>query len=191
VAGKQKTFRQGKALDDLQTMLAMQGDTKAFSLLYKRWHPRLLRHARSLARHTEDARDIMQDAAIAIARNIHRLETPENFGPWAYTIVRNRAANHIKRRQRERSLKTVIRTEANIQSPPTPPPERADTLRDLIETLRPNDREVLCSYYVDGMTVREISDCLGLPAGTVKSRLYKARTHLKSAYETLKGLPNE
>jgi len=191
VAGKKHTFHQTKALDDLQAMLAIQGDIKAFSLLYKRWHPRLLRHALSLAKHREDAHDIMQEAAIAIARNIHRLERPENFGPWAYTIVRNRAANHIKRLQRERTLKTAIRAEVNTQSPPASPPERADTLHDLIETLSPNDHEVLSAYYVDGMSVREISSCLGLPAGTVKSRLYKARTHLKSAYETLKGYSNE
>lgn len=191
MAGKQHIVHHTKALDDLQAMLAMQGDTKAFSLLYKRWHPRLLRHARSLTRHNEDAHDIMQDAAITIARNIHRLQAPENFGPWAYTIVRNRAANHIKRLQRERALKTAIHTQASLQSSQELHPERAETLRDLIETLSPNDREVLSAYYVDGMSVQEISGCLGLPAGTIKSRLYKARTHLKSAYETLKGYANE
>lgn len=184
---RSQNLHQAKALDELQVALAMDGDAKAFALLYRRWHPRLLRHARSLAGHSEDARDIMQDAAMAIARNIHRLKNPESFGPWAYTIVRNRAANHIKRVQRDRSAIANMRTQAGTQSNQPPITERADQLRDLISTLPISDQEVLSAYYVDGMSVSEIASCLAIPSGTIKSRLYKARAHLKSAYANLKG----
>ncbi len=84
--GKKSAINQIDALDEMQVILSMEGDRRAFSLLYRRWHPRLLRHAQQLIRHREDAHDIMQESAIAIAKNIHRLETPKNFGPWAYTI---------------------------------------------------------------------------------------------------------
>lgn len=186
---KRQTRSEGQALDDLQVSLAMAGEARAFQLLYKRWHPRLLRHARGLVGHPDEALDVMQDAAMAIARNIHRLERPESFGPWAYTIVRNRAANHIKQNQRHRSLKKAARTVQDFDQTKAPAIERADQLRELIATLAVIDRDVLSAYYVDGMSVHEIAACLGLPPGTVKSRLHTARTHLKTAYDALERTP--
>lgn len=183
---RQKTYRVD-ALDDLQVSLAMSGDKEAFSLLYRRWYPRLLRHAKGLVKHPEDARDVLQDAAIAIARNIHRLKNPKMFGPWAYTIVRNRAANHVKHLQRERLLKDAVRADNDLNNVPVPASSRADQLRELIHALSMPDQEVLSAYYVDGMSISEISECLALPSGTVKSRLFTARAHLKLAYQENEG----
>lgn len=188
---RQQLSYQLHALDELQVALAMQGDRAAFSLLYRRWHPRLLRHARSLVRHPEDARDIMQEAGMAIAKNIHRLQEPEKFGPWAYTIVRNRCASHIKRLQKDRSLKNAIRTEIAIGIEQSPNDERTDHLRVLIQSLHPADQEVLSAYYVDGMSIDDIATCLAIPSGTVKSRLYTARAHLKHAYAAQQGAHHE
>ena len=63
----------GEALDIYQAGLAMEGDKDAFTLLYRRWHPKLLKLAIRLTRHTDDARDVMQDTALVIARDIHKL----------------------------------------------------------------------------------------------------------------------
>ncbi len=183
----QQIAYQSKVLDALQIALAMEGDKQAFTLLYQRWHPRLLRHARRLVGHPDAVQDVMQDAAMAIARNIHRLKNPDSFGPWAYVIVRNRAANHIKNLQKHRMIKDTLRMESEIYNhgplAPEPVPDKAQHLIDLIPKLPLSDQEVLCAYYVNGMSVSEISTCLHVPAGTVKSRLYKARAHLKLAYD--------
>jgi len=188
---EEQTKFQAAALDELQAALAIAGDRKAFELLYRRWHPRLLRHARRLVGHSDDAQDVLQDAALAIARNIHRLQSPSSFGPWAYTIIRNRAANHIKRKQRDRSLKDEFQREADSKPRETTTNNQADDLRDLFRTLPMMDQEVLSAYYVDGMSVNEISLCLSKPSGTIKSRLHSARTRLKAAYDSMKGYQNE
>jgi len=169
----------------------MAGDEEAFSLLYRRWHPRLLRHAGRITPNSEDACDVMQEAAVAMARNIHRLENPESFGPWVYTIVRNRALNHIKRKKRDHTLKEAFKSEPCHNSTPVVEDNRADLLRDLIRTLTASDQEILIAYYVDGMSVVEISECLAAPAGTIKSRLHGARARLKLAYQSRQGNDNE
>ncbi len=174
-----------QALDAYQVALAMDGDRQAFDRLYRRWHPRLLRHAHRLTGQVEDARDVMQEVAMALVRNIHRLRDPEQFGPWAYTIVRNRAASFIKRTVRDRDLVKAVSVEAQtLGEGVDTADERTDELSRLIETLPITDREVLSAYYVDGMSVAEIAACLAIAPGTVKSRLHTARTHLKTAYET-------
>lgn len=180
-AGETPTASIG-ALDELQVALAMDGDQHAFALLYRRWHPRLLRHAMLLTGNPDDANDVMQEAAMAIARNIHRLQHPNKFGPWAYTIVRNKTANYIRYAQRDRKLKDLVRDDTTGGIDETPADERANTLRDLIEQLSERDREILTAYYVDGMSVKEIAVCVSVPVGTVKSRLHTARTRLKSNY---------
>lgn len=91
-----------KALDEYQAALAINGDARAFELLYKRWHPRLLRFAYRLTASEEEASDVMQEAAMTIAKNINRLESPASFPAWAYTIVRRRAGDHIQSIVRQR-----------------------------------------------------------------------------------------
>ncbi len=179
-----------QALDAYQAALAMDGDRDAFDRLYRRWHPRLLRHAHRLTGHSEDARDVMQEAAMALVKNIHRLRDPDQFGPWAYTIVRNRSASFIQRVVRDRDLKRTAASEAQMEAEQADK-GRSDDLLSLIATLPLADREVLSAYYVDGMAVAEIAACLALAPGTVKSRLHTARTHLKAAYDTQEGVTHE
>ncbi len=169
----------------------MDGDADAFEQLYRRWHPRFLRHATRLLGNSDEALDVCQTAAIAIAQNIHRLEQAENFGSWCYTILRNRAVDHIRQKKKHRSIQAAMTAEAQ----PAPAKHPADTSayewQDLIRTLSATDREVLTTYYVDDMTINEIARCLAIPAGTVKSRLSAARQRLKAAYNASEGDQHE
>lgn len=94
-----------KALDSFQAAKARDGDRHAFELLYKRWHAPLLRFAYRQIGHADSAKDVMQDAALAMAKNIHRLSDPDMFSNWAYTIVRRRCADHIKANIKDINLK--------------------------------------------------------------------------------------
>ncbi len=169
-----------KALDNYQASLAMGGDQHAFALLYKRWHPRLLRLALRLTRNPEDAQDVMQDSAITIAKNIYKLEKPESFSAWAYTIVRRRSADHIKRAIHHREIKT--RAEAQPLASHATTPEDRLTLKQVLESLPQTDRAILTLFYSDGFSGKEIALALGVPIGTVKSRLFTAREKLKHIY---------
>ncbi|WP_018995804.1 RNA polymerase sigma factor [Hirschia maritima] len=169
------------ALDEYQVVLAIQGDRKAFELLYKRWHPKLMRFALRHMNDREVAQDVMQNAALTIAKDIHRLKEPAAFGAWAYTIVRRRVADQIKRNVRLRNVQTELAKQ------PDPPPERSVdeklALKQALVSLPASDRQMLTFFYVDGMKLTEIAAGLKIPMGTVKSRLFNAREKLKSIYE--------
>lgn len=171
-----------KALDAYQAACACAGDEAAFSLLYKRWHGRLLRFAYRQTGHPEAARDVMQEAALSMARNIHRLKDPELFSSWAYTIVRRRAADHIAANIKDRALKaSYVPDEAINMSGQT---ERDLALKQGLAQLPEEQRLLLTLFYVEGLTGAELSAAMGLPIGTIKSRLFAAREHLKSIYDT-------
>lgn len=174
------------ALDEYQAALAMTGDARAFELLYRRWHPRLLRFAYRLVMNEDEARDLMQDASLSIASNIHRLEDPAKFAAWAYMIVRRRAADHIKTSVRQRRIKTELSNEPIMAR--APDVDQALSLRQALTALPNEDRVLLKMFYLDDLSGADISQALGIPIGTVKSRLFAARAKLKSIYEdTEKG----
>jgi len=170
------------ALDLYQVGLAADGDVQAFDLLYRRWHPKLLRLALRLTGHTEEARDVMQDAALTIAKDIHKLRDHAQFSSWAYTIIRRRAADHIDRAVRRRaSNERITPTDLN------PDPDEDLALRQALSQLPETERLMLTLFYVDGLKGTEMAAALGIPLGTLKSRLYTARKKLKDLYETTEG----
>ena len=171
-----------KALDSFQAARARDGDRRAFELLYKRWHAPLLRFAIRQTGNAEAAKDVMQDAALAIARNIHRLKDSEMFSSWAYTIVRRRAADHISANIKDRALKSSFAEEARVAAPNQSVTSLA--LRQGLAQLPEEQRLLLTLFYVEGLTGPELSAAMGLPVGTIKSRLFAAREHFKTIYET-------
>ncbi|MEP3891030.1 MAG: sigma-70 family RNA polymerase sigma factor [Hellea sp.] len=179
-----------RALDSFQAAKAREGDRRAFEGLYKRWHAPLLRFAYRQIGHPEMAKDVMQDAALAMAKNIHRLNDPEMFSNWAYTIVRRRCADHIKSNIKDRHLKTKFAAELSTEAVG----HSAETMsiRQGLAKLPDTERLLLTLFYVEGLTGAELAAAMGLPLGTVKSRLFTARQHLKLLYETTsKGDENE
>ena len=169
------------ALDIFQVGEAASGDRHAFDLLYRRWHPRLLRLASRLTGHPDQAQDVLQDAAVTIARDIHKLEDPSKFSAWAYTIIRRRAADHINKAIRLR------KSERPVTARDTEISDDDLALRQALSQLPETDRLMLTLFYQDGLLGTEIAAALGIPLGTVKSRLFKARAKLKSIYMTTEG----
>lgn len=184
-----RTYKQTQlelALDLYQVGLAIDGDKQAFGLLYQRWHSRLLRLAGRLTKNPDEARDVMQDTALTIARDIHKLRDPARFSAWAYTIVRRRAADHINRAVQSRRPASEL-------EPPSPNlnMENAISLRQALLRLPEVDRLMLKLFYLDGLRGSEIAAALGIPIGTLKSRLFTARNKLKLIYEKGIGEQND
>ena len=174
------------ALDLYQVGLAADGDVRAFDLLYRRWHPKLLRLAVRLTGNMDEGRDVMQEAALTISRDIHKLRDPARFSAWAYTIVRRRAADHIDRAVRSR--RAVSKLEPHISDAPA---EETVSLRQALSRLPDVDRLMLTLFYVDGLRGTEMAAALGIPLGTLKSRLFTARKKLKDIYDTKEGNQND
>lgn len=170
--------------DELLVMRCQDGDRQALGELVRRWQPRLLRHAGRLVDGLDAAADVVQEAWVAIVRGLGRLDDPACFRAWAYRIVTHKCADWTRRRQRGRT------TEGSLSVDPVDPaPAEADSsddvaaLRKALRLLPNQQKAILAMFYLDGMSIRLIGEVLSLPEGTVKSRLYHARAHLKEVLE--------
>ena len=155
--------------------------------LIARWQPRLGRLAWRLTGEREAARDIVQDAWLTIVRRINRLDDPARFRSWAYRIVSNRCVDWTRRRVVQRKATIELQSTASSAfDESTITPDAVDELarmRDALRELPDNQRAILSLHYLDEMSVAQIAQVLGLPEGTVKSRLFHARNRLKQAME--------
>lgn len=177
--------------DELLVLQSQAGDAAALRTLIERWQPRLGRLAWRLTGEREAARDIVQDAWLAIMRGLHRLDDPARFRSWAYRIVRNKCADWTRRRVIRRNAADEIceTTAAACANPSHETDSTGDVarLRDALAELPNEQRAILSLHYLDGMSVAEIARVLGVPNGTVKSRLYHARNRLKQMLERIKS----
>ncbi|MEE4297167.1 MAG: sigma-70 family RNA polymerase sigma factor [Wenzhouxiangella sp.] len=168
-----------QAEHDMLVIDAQDGSRRAFDALVRNHHQNLLRFAYSLCRDTGLAQDAVQDAWIKVAGRLRTLDDPRAFRGWIYHAVRWRVGDLLRRAHRaDRPLSELEPGRDSI--------EARDTRIDLaaaIEALPDIERQALQLFYVSGLTIPEIAVVLGTPAGTIKSRLHRARGLLKDHFE--------
>jgi len=163
--------------DQLLVMDAQQGDAKAMEKLVRRWQRRLWQHAFRLTADEQAAWDVTQQSWLGIIRGLRRLHDPANFRAWAYRITTNKSTDWIKK---SNALKQVGIEE--VRDPQHK--EKKDTgIEELLEKLDMRKRVVLSLYYLEQLSIAEISLALNIPQGTVKSRLNSARKELKRLWQ--------
>jgi len=170
--------------DELLVIRAQEGAVEALTELVERWQDRLWRLAWRLTDDEQAAWDVLQEAWIVISRRIGRLGDPTAFPAWVYRITSNKSRDWVRRRQRMRRADEAYgqrRREAENGGDPSEP-EYAD-LREALADLPGRDRAILSLRYEDGFSTAEIAQILGIPRGTVKSRLHYARQRLRRFLE--------
>lgn len=177
--------------DELLVLEAQAGDERAFETLISRWQPRLLAHALRLCGDRDSAPEIVQEAWLAVVRGIRRLDDPARFRGWIFQIVTHKAADWVRKRQRQRRLDDVASDEAENLNPDQLASDfcasdQTDGVRRALEMLTRDRRVLLSLFYVEDMRVDEIAIVLDIPIGTVKSRLFHARKELKDRLERMK-----
>ncbi len=173
--------------DEWLVLRAQDGNRPAMGELVTRWNGRLVGFAMSQTGRDDAARDAVQSAWLAAARDIHRLRDPASFGAWILRIVANQCADHIRAASRaRRAEQAATRDRANRIANPSPGAGDSDEttrVREAIAMLGPAQREILGLHYGAGLGVVAIASLLGVPEGTVKSRLHAARNELKPLLE--------
>jgi RNA polymerase sigma-70 factor, ECF subfamily len=152
---------------------AQSGDAEALNDLLKAVQAPLFRYISSLVGDAHLAENILQEVFIRIYRKLQWLREPAVFRSWAYQIASRESFRQLKRERRWSVLgdETVLYTL-------TAPPPREEFSHDLIEqlpqfikSLSPASRAVIVLYYLHEMSLVETAAILGIPLGTVKSRL--------------------
>ena len=156
------------------------GDEAAFAELVERYDVRLRYYLRKMLG-TNQIDDTLQDVWLDVFRALPRLLDPGAFGAWLYRIARDRAY----RVQRRRRLPTQPLPEG-IEAPDAEAefdPADAAAIHAALDRLTPEHREALILRFIEEMTYEQIAEVVGVPLGTVRSRLHHAKRELRSILE--------
>lgn len=175
---------------------AQAGETAAFEQLVAVYQRRIYAFALAFAGNEAEARDLAQEALIKVYRSIGSYRFQASFATWLYAIVRHEFLDFQKSRAaRERALCSPIEDEAERLYEAARAEEgllRRDERRALWAALRRVPaayRQVVVMFDVQGLAYDEIAQALGVPVGTVKSRLKRGRDALRS--ELFRGRARE
>lgn len=141
----------------------------------------------------EDAEDAAQDSFLVALKRLEECRSPEKFGGWLMTIVRNRSRNLV-RRESLRETAAVPETAASRGPDPYRTTEQQELRGRLDQAMRPLpqvQREIVLLHDLEGWKHREIAQRLGIPSGTVRSHLHFARKALRESLGTVTELGRE
>jgi RNA polymerase sigma-70 factor (ECF subfamily) len=172
-----------RPLDEYLVLLSQSGSTDAMDGLARRWTPRLMRYATRVlggsSESAEMARDVVQETWVGAIRGLSGLRDPAQFPAWIYGIATRKCADAIRTNMRRRRLDVdSVAVGAGSGEAAVSAEHRIDIATG-IRQLPPKQRVTVHLFYGEDLTVDEIASALGIPAGTVKSRLHQARQTLK------------
>jgi RNA polymerase sigma-70 factor (ECF subfamily) len=139
----------------------------------------------------EDAEDAAQEAFLVALDRLEECRSPERFGGWLMTIVRNRSKNLVRREALRETDEVPPGARSRL---PTPDREAETTelrgfLEDALMGLSEMQRQIVLLHDLEGWKHREIADQLDLPCGTVRSHLHFARKALRRALRRAPDVP--
>ncbi|MFB9328705.1 RNA polymerase sigma factor [Paenibacillus aurantiacus] len=166
-------------MEELQQVIrrAKRGDKEAYAQLVKDFKDPVYRYALGMLNERMDAEDIAQEAFVKAYYSLTSLESEFAFSSWLFQIVSNLAKNRLKKRVRERDYQ-VEANDSTVDRGSSDPSERI-SMEEALARLSMEHREVVLLHDVQGYRYEEIAQVTNVPLGTVKSRLFAARTALR------------
>jgi RNA polymerase sigma-70 factor, ECF subfamily len=180
------------AMADENTEIALglkRRDPDLLDHLIEKYQHRLLRYLLSLTGHRELAEDFFQETWIRVLERGRQYDSRHEFSTWLFTIARNLAIDHMRRKQ-PTSLDALSENDdaAPFEIPVTGQPtafdvtvqrEQNEQISAGMEQIVPEYREALVLRFQEGMSLDEIAQVTGAPLGTVKSRIYRGLSALE------------
>jgi RNA polymerase sigma-70 factor (ECF subfamily) len=173
-------------ISDRDLILQLQdGSLEALGLLYDRHQRMVYRTALAITGDTQAASDLLQDAFLRLYRFSGKVDSNRPLEPWLYRMTANLAYTWVKRHKRWlRPLEDMAEWLAGDKNhSPTQIAEQDEEwqiVQKAIAALPLPQRMVVVLYYINDLSLQEISDILDVPVGTVKSRLFYGRKTLKT-----------
>jgi RNA polymerase sigma-70 factor, ECF subfamily len=170
------------SLIDDQTLVAqtLSGRTEAFGTLVERYDRAVYHLAYRTLRDQEESRDVAQEAFFKAYRSLRTFKPGAKFSTWLFAITYHACCDRLSRRRRYANEELPERADAS----PGPESEaiandEAHRLRNAIAVLPEKYRTVITLYHLQGRQYEEIAQVLGVPMGTVKTHLFRAKEQLR------------
>ena len=173
-----------------ELVLRLQGgELSALGELYDRFQQLVFRTAYAITGDKDAAADLLQDVFLRFHRFIDRVDPDRQLEPWLYRMTANLACTWVKRQRWIRPIEDLSDWLAgDARQSPAFIAEASETwglLQASLNSLPLNQRAVIALYYINGLTLQEISEILEAPVGTIKSRLHYGRMALKREMDAL------
>lgn len=181
---RQTGVSEGMQIDQALLVVRCQlGERGAFDALIASWAIPVAGYARRVMQDSDAAAELTQDIWLRVLRGIDRLQDPDRFRAWLFGIAHRAFVDALRRRYR--TLPTFDEDVDQVAD------EVAHDDHDDLECMErglarlpPVEREILTLFYLQELTIEETAGALAIPAGTVKSRLHRARRLLRRELET-------
>jgi RNA polymerase sigma-70 factor, ECF subfamily len=167
---------------------ASHGDLGAFEEIVRTRMDAVYRLCFAILGDEADARDAAQETFLAAWRRIGELRDPERFDAWLQRVAVN-AARMIHRARRRRGVREIAASRVASTNDSAAAPVNADAraLDTALDELPVEQRSILVLHHLEGLGIDDLAYRLGIPAGTVKSRLHTARRALQAALDRETG----
>ena len=150
-----------------------------FARLLEAEIPRLRRYARALTRDVTRADDLVQSCLMRAVAKQHLWQPGTDLRAWLFTILHNQHVNDVRRSAREgNTVELSAATELTVQSNAIDSLQLRD-LETALGRLAPEQRQVILLVGLEGMAYEQVATILGVPVGTVRSRLSRGRDQLR------------
>ncbi len=178
----------GPSDEDLVAVF-QSGDFSAFDELVRRWEGKIQGAVYRIMGSEEEARDLSQEAFLRAFRSLGRFKGEARFSSWLYQIALNLCRDRMRRKKGKSWVSWDELAERGEDPVPSQGPsavelveanDRARWIAAAVASLSDDQREVVVLKEYQGLTFQEIADTLGIPTSTVKTRLYRALSELRT-----------
>jgi len=156
---------------------AGSGDMTAFEDLVRAYQAHVWRFLRHLLGDPVLAEDVTQETFVRVYRKLSSFKFRSKFSTWVFSVARNAGIDAIRSRQRQERLTTAMQPQIRVTLPGG---ELRVEIEAALQSLTPKLREAFIMIEALGLSYREAAKAIGVPEGTVKSRVFHAREQLVS-----------
>jgi RNA polymerase sigma-70 factor, ECF subfamily len=180
------------------------GDEAAFREIVERYKNALYAFLRRFLNRQDLVEDAFQETFLQLYSSRESFDASRPLRPWLFTIAANKARDALRKQQREAttsigtmsepeevSIDDVLNTLASYDITPVDELNKTETaakVREVIANMPENLREILILAYFDQFSYKHMADMLGIPIGTVKSRLHTAIVYFTKKWKSIKGM---
>lgn len=172
-----------ETIDERLAILCQLGDQDAWEELVRRWNPRLSRFLNRMINDPVVVEDLTQLIWLKTVRSISQLKDPRSLSPWIYRIARTAVTDRLRKQYRS-PISVHDETEPESQDLAIKHFIDSDQVANAMQKLHPQDREAIVLHYFEHLSVAEIPDVCGVPIGTTKSRMNRARNFLRQILDS-------
>jgi len=182
--------------EQLILMLQIDEDIKAFDKIVLRYKDRIINFIFQYTNNRDDAEDLAQDSFLKLYRYRDKYKEIAKFSTWFYTIVINTVRNNYNKGKNFIPVSFEDMDESDLETGDSiyysdefddadEKEKKIECLKKAFDMLDNTFKEIILLRYTEGLEYEKISEILGIPTGTVKSRINRGREHLKNIFVKL------